>query len=82
MPLPNRIFSIIHLAANTDFSAYTYSQVYAGAATTATINGVSVVMAAGSRLDVVLKSIAGANVYALGDPKDTFTGGVVLGGIG
>ena len=78
MPVGNRIFSIIHLAANADFSANTYSQVYAGAATTAVINGVSVTMAAGSRLDMMVKSISGASVYVLGDKKDVFTGSVLL----
>jgi len=74
MPVSNRIFSIIHLASNANFSAYTYSQVYAAANTTAIINGTSVTMAAGSKLDIMVKSISGANVYVLGDKIDVFTG--------
>ena len=80
MPVGNRIFSVIHLATNANFSANTYSQVYAGAATTATINGISVTMGAGSRLDIMVKSIAGGNVYVLGDKKDVYTGSVNLHG--
>jgi len=79
MPVSNRIFSVIHLAANADFSANTYSQVYAGADTTAVINGVSVTMGAGSRIDIMLKSLTGGNVYAIGDKKDVFTGSTILG---
>ena len=80
MPLPNRIFSIIVEAPNADFSAHTYSQVYAGAAASPTINGVSVTMAAGSKLDIVVDTISATNgIFLLGDKKDTFTGSVVLG---
>lgn len=80
MPLSNRIFSVIHLAADADFSANTYSQVYCGAAGIATINGVDVTMGAGSRIDITLKSLAGDFIYAVGSPKDTFTGSQQLNG--
>ena len=80
MPLPNRIFSVIHLAANADFSANTYSQVYCGTAGIATINGVAVTMGAGSTIDITLKSLSGDFIYAVGSPKNTFTGSQVLGG--
>ena len=79
MPVGNRIFSVIHLASNADFSANTYSQVYCGIATTAVINGISVPMGEGSRIDIMVKSISGA-VYVLGDKKDVFTGSVKLHG--
>ncbi len=64
--------SIIHLAASAVTSAYTYTQIYAGANATPTINGTSVVMAAGTVLDVRVKTIsATANVYVIGSPINT-----------
>jgi hypothetical protein len=81
MPLPNRIFSIIVPAGSAVFSAHTYSQVYAGGAGSATINGTAVTLAAGSKLDLVVGSIASVtgDIYLLGDKKDTFTGSQILG---
>jgi hypothetical protein len=58
---------VIHLAANIVLSAYTYTQVYAGTAQSPTINGVTVSMAAGSSIPILVKSIsATADVYCLG----------------
>lgn len=72
MPLHNGINSIIHTSANAVLSAYTYTQVYAGAAASPTINGVSVTMAAGSTIDILVKSISStANVFVIGDKKST-----------
>ena len=79
MPVGNRIFSIIHAAGDADFSANTYSQVYCSAGGAIIINGVSVTMTAGSKLDIMVKSISGA-AYVLGDKKDVFTGSVNLHG--
>jgi len=64
----------IHLAANADFDNYAYFEVYAGADTTAVINGESVTMGASSRIEIKVSSISGANVYVLGAPKNNFTG--------
>ena len=77
MPVGNRIFSIIHAAADADFSANTYSQVYCSVTGGIVINGVSVAMIGGSKLDIMVKSISG-NAYVLGDKKDVFTGSVLL----
>lgn len=76
MPVSNRIFSIIVPAGSANFSAHTYSQVYAGAGASPVINGVNVTMAAGSKLDIMVKSVGGTltDVYLLGDKKDVFTG--------
>lgn len=74
--------SIIHAAANANFSAFTYTQVYAGANATVTINGTSVTMAAGSTIDIRVKSIsAAANVYVIGDPLNTLYQNPNLGSI-
>lgn len=78
MALHNGIYSIIHAAGDADFNNYVYTKVYAGAATTATINGVSVTMAAGSDLDIKVRSIAGANVYVLGEQIDVASGSPTL----
>jgi hypothetical protein len=72
MPLHNGISSIIHEASSANTTGYTYIQVYAGAAATPTINGVAVNMAAGSTIDVVVKSIsATSNVFVIGDVIST-----------
>ena len=64
MPVPNRIFSVIVPSASADFSAHTYSQVYAATLQTPTINGQAVKMAAGSKLDIMVKSISSAGLAA------------------
>jgi hypothetical protein len=48
MPLLNDIHSIVFPAASATsatFTAYTFTEIYAGAAATPTINGISVTMA-------------------------------------
>ena len=75
----NDINSIIVAAANANFSAHTYTQVYAGAAVTPTINGIAVTMAAGSILNIKVRSISGtANVYLLGEYIDVILGSTTL----
>lgn len=76
MPLNSGVYSVIHAAADADFAAYSYFQVYAGVAATPTINGTAVSMGAGSTLELIVGSIsATANVYVIGDKKDLTTGG-------
>ena len=71
----NDIHSIIVPAANANFTAHTYTQVYAGAAATPTINGIAVTMAAGSFINIKVRSIsATANVYLLGENLDVILG--------
>lgn len=80
MPLQNGINSIIHAAANADLTGYTYTQVYASAAATPTINGTAVAMAAGSSIDILVRSIsATANVFVIGDKKSTSDPGGTTG---
>lgn len=79
MPLLNEIHSIIVPAASANFSAHTYTEVYAGAAATPTVNGVSVTMGAGSSIKVKVKSIsATADVYLLGETIDNQTEGPIF----
>jgi len=71
----NDIHSIIVPAANANFTAHTYTQVYAGAAASPTINGIAVTMAAGSVINIKVRSIsATANVYLLGENLDVILG--------
>jgi hypothetical protein len=75
----NDIHSIIVSAANANFTAHTYTQVYAGAAATPTINGIVVTMAAGSQLNLKVKSISGtANIYLLGENQNVIQGSTSL----
>jgi len=74
MSMQSKIYTIIHAAASADVVNYKYYQVYAGATTIATINGVSVPMVAASIIDTSVTSIAGTNVYVLGEPIDVRDG--------
>lgn len=68
MAITNQIHSIIVAAANANFTAHTYSEIYVGANATFTVNGVSITAAAGSTIKLTIRSIsATANVYLLGD---------------
>ena len=79
MPVLNDIHSIIVSASSANFSAHTYSEVYAGASATPTINGVSVTMGAGSSIKIKVKSISStANVYLLGETIDNQAEGPIF----
>lgn len=78
MPLQSGVYSVIHSASNANLTAYTYNQVYAGADTTAVINGSVVEMVGGSTLDILVKSISGTSVYVIGDPINVLTDGPSL----
>ena len=81
MPLLNDIHSLIVPSANANFSAHTYTEVYAGAAATPTINGVSVTMGAGSSIKIKVRTISStSNVYLLGETIDNALGSPYLGG--
>ena len=71
----NDIHSIIVPAANANFTAHTYTQVYAGATAFPTINGIAVTMVAGSVINIKVRSIsATAKVYLLGENLDVILG--------
>jgi len=74
MSLHNKVPTIIHSAADADFSKYTYFQVLATANTSAVINGAYVYMNAGLLITILVKSISGNDVYVLGSPINTTTG--------
>jgi len=80
MPLQNGINSIIHTATLADVTGFTYSKVYAGAAATPTINGTVTTMAAGSTIDILVRSISPtANVFVIGDKANTTDPGRTTG---
>lgn len=75
MPILNDVHSIVFpatSAATASFSAYTFTEIYAGAAATPVINGVSVTMAAGSSIKLVIKSVTnGTGCFLLGEKVNT-----------
>lgn len=78
-------FPIIHPASGVTLSAYTYLQVYGGTSGgSATLNGTPVNVAAGSTIDLVIKSISSVSgdIYLLGMKKNVLVGSSVLGGYG
>lgn len=68
MSIYNQIYSIIVPAGSANFTAHTYCQIYASAAATPTVNGQAISMAAGSVLNITIRSISnGTNCFLLGD---------------
>lgn len=81
MAITNQIHSIIVPATSANFTAHTYSEVYIGSATTVTINGISVVAAAGSSIKITVRDISATpNVYLLGDKIDLSNGSSLITG--
>lgn len=78
----NDVNTIIVSATSANLTAHTYTQVYGGSAgCTATINGVSVSVGAGSNLYIVVNSISGGSgCYLLGEKYNVFQGSTILGG--
>lgn len=74
MSLVNGIPSIAHNITDANFTAYTYYEVYAISATTATINGTAIPMAAGTKIKIAVKSASGNNFILLGSPMATKSG--------
>lgn len=74
MSLVNGIPSIAHNISDVDFEAYTYYQVYAISATTATINGTAIPMVAGTTIKIRVKSASGNDFMLLGSPMATKSG--------
>ena len=76
----NDIHSIIVPATAANFTAHTYTQIFAGATATPTINGVVVTMSAGSTIAIKINSIsATANVYLLGENQNVGQGSLIIG---
>jgi hypothetical protein len=81
MPLLNDIHSIIVSATSANFSAHSYTEVFASAALAPVINGVSVTMPAGTSIKIVVNSISSTpGIYLLGENKNTVLGSSYLGG--
>ncbi len=68
MPLLNDIHSIIVPATQANFSAHSYTEVYAGADDTIAINGVIMKMGNGSSIKIKVGSVSGGtNCMLLGE---------------
>jgi len=65
------INSVIHAAADADFSAFTYNRVVIGpAAASPTVNGTTLTLGASSSFEIVLRTISATpGVYVLGYPN-------------
>jgi hypothetical protein len=81
MPLLNDIHSIVVASANANFSAHSYTEIYASVAASPTVNGVAIGLAAGQSIKIKVKSISStANVFLLGETIDNALGTPYLGG--
>lgn len=81
MSISNQIYSLIVPAGSANFTAHTYTQIYASAAATPTINGQAIAMAAGSSLNLRIRSISGGtNCYLLGEMASVYGDTTILNG--
>lgn len=79
MAINNQVYTVMVPAASANFTAHTYSCIYASAAATPTVNGVTIALAAGSSVNLLVRSISsGTNCYLLGDNIDVSGGPVYL----
>ena len=79
MPLLNDIHSIVVAATNANFTAHSYTEVFASVAASPTVNGVAIGLAAGQSIKIKVKSISGTgNVFLLGETIDNFSGSATL----
>ncbi len=79
MPLLNDIHSIIVAASDANFTAHSYTEIYAGTNSTPIINGVSVTMSSGSSIKIKIKSISGGVAcYLLGENLNTQSDAIYL----
>lgn len=75
MPLLNDIHSIIVPSTAANFTAHSYTEVYAGASTSFNLNGISVTMGAGSSIKIKVASISGGtSLYLLGENQNSSQG--------
>jgi hypothetical protein len=79
MPLLNDIHSILVPASQANFTAHTYTEVYAGADDTIAINGYPIKMGNGSSIKIKVKSISGGtNCILLGENINNMKDGPIL----
>jgi hypothetical protein len=81
MPRINDIHSIIVPAQSPDFTAHTYTEIYAGTSgCVININGVVINVASSSNIPIWIRSVSGGTgCYLLGENKNVFTGSPNLG---
>lgn len=81
MPLLNDIHSIIVPASAPNFSAHSYTEVYAGADDTININGVSFQIGNGSSVKIKVRTVSGGTkCVLLGETKDNYLGSTLPDG--
>jgi len=80
MPILNDMHSIVVSAGSANFTAHTYTEIYASASASPVINGVSISMAAGSSIKIKIRNISNAtNCFLLGETIDNSIDGPMLG---
>lgn len=68
MPLLNDCHSIVASGSSPNFSAHTYTELYAGSNSTPVVNGISITMSAGSSIRLKIRSISnGSGCYLFGE---------------
>ena len=73
--------TLIHPATSANFSGTVYTALYTTSAITATINGVSVSLPSGIKLDIkVTSASATAGLFLLGTPKNVIDISTGIGG--
>ena len=81
MPLLNDIHSIVVPATAPNFSAHSYTEIYAGADDTVNVNGTSFRIGNGSSIRIKIRSISGGtNCVLLGETKDNYYGSTLPDG--
>ena len=79
MPLLNDIHSILVPASQANFTAHTYTEVYAGADDTIAINGVAFKIGNGSSIKIKVGSVSGGtNCLLLGENINNRTDGPIF----
>lgn len=82
MAITNFIHSVVVSASTANFTAHTYSEVYAGTTASPTINGVIVPMVAGTTIKMTVRSITGdtGGIYLFGDKINLSNDSQIIGG--
>lgn len=81
MPLLNDIHSIIVPTTSANFTAHTYTEIYAANNDTVILNGISVQLGGGSSIKIKISSISGGtSSYLLGENINNRQDARTLGG--
>ena len=77
----NNLNSVIHAAADAELTGFTYTRIYASTAASPVINGTTVSMAAGSSIEILVKSISSTNnIFVIGYSKTIEKSPTVING--